>query len=80
MDKRRVSGVSYLLIGITPDAFKGALWRASAAWTYGFQLQSSINRRAASGVPFLPLSVSVLPDASKDVNWRMQVGNSLYFS
>ena len=37
-------------------------------------VDSAEKRRAAAGVPFLPLGVGVTPNAIKDVQWRQQAG------
>lgn len=37
-------------------------------------IDSAEKRRAAGGVPFLPLGPGVTPNASKDAEWRAQAG------
>ena len=68
-------------VGLVPDfgdPDKG--WLQAAGWGYPGELfalaptamDSPEKRRAASGVPFLPLGPGVTPNGAKDVEWRAQ--------
>lgn len=37
-------------------------------------LDTAQNRRAAGGVPFLPLGLGVTPDVAKGMRWRREAG------
>jgi len=37
-------------------------------------IDTAKKRRAAAGVPFLPLGPNVTPNAAKDIKWRSQAG------
>jgi len=92
LKRRMAAGVTYLPIRgpiVTPDAAKGAIWRAMVAASYSFgiittppeegTLITAAQRRSAAGLTYLPiLGPTVTPDGTKPALWRAQVAAGYY--